>query len=112
MKTAHSSSAVKIVAHEESAAIQELAHLLDLDVGELPVPHLNRIQPGIVEHVIAVVQIDRLLHRADMYARQPAKRDRNMPIGRGVVGGPTGSAMLPVAPGIRPAEASARIDPI
>src|SRR5205807_10263033 len=98
--------AMKIVAHEESAAVQKLPHLLHLEIGELPVAHFNRIQPGIVEGVRAVVKIHRLLHRADMYAGEPPNRDRDMPIGRGVVGRPTGSAMLPVGPAESAAEAS------
>jgi hypothetical protein len=62
-------AAVKIVAHEKTAAIQEIAHLFDLGVGQLPVPDLDRIQPGIVEYILAIVEVHRLLDRAHVYTR-------------------------------------------
>ena len=58
---------MKIVAHEKSAALQEVAHLFDLAVGELPVADLHRVQPRIVEHIVAIVQIVVSRPRAPMY---------------------------------------------
>ena len=88
---------MKIVAHEESTAIQEIAHLYDLSVGKLPVPDLDRVQPRIVEYIIAIVEIYRLLDRAHVYARQTPECSRDMPIGGGIVSCPTRAALLPVS---------------
>src|SRR5690348_115361 len=93
-------SAMKIVAHEESTAQEEIAHLPDLAIGELPVPDLHGIQPRVVEDVVGVVQIHRLLDRADVYASQPPQGDGHMPIRCRVIGGPTRPAVPPISTSI------------
>jgi len=53
--------AVEIVAHEKPAAQQELAEFGDLGIGQLPVAHLDGIEPRIVEDVVVFVEVDGLL---------------------------------------------------
>src|SRR5207244_642278 len=52
--------AVEIVAHEKAAAQEVLAELDNLCVGQLPVAHLDGIEPRIIEHVVVIVQVNRL----------------------------------------------------
>ncbi len=46
--------AVEIVAHEETAAIEELAELGDLVIGQLPVAHFHRVEPGVIENIVVL----------------------------------------------------------
>ena len=61
--------APEIVAHEESAAQQEIAHAGGLRIGQFPVTRLDRVQPRPVVDVVFVVQIHRLLDRARVDSR-------------------------------------------
>ena len=96
MKTAHSYGAVEIVAHEKPAAQQELAELGDLGIGELPVAHLDGIEPRIIEHVVVLVEVDGLLGGAGLDAGEAADGGGEVAVGAGVIDGPVGVAVGPV----------------
>ena len=102
---------VKIVAHEEAAAQQELAEFGDLRVRQFPVPDFDGVQPRVVEHVVVIVQIDRLLHGARVNARQPVDGGGQVAVGTRIVDGPVGVSFAPVesaAPARLPVEIDAR----
>src|SRR5580658_3989809 len=86
--------APEIVGHEESAALNVIAKLGRLSVGELPGARLHRVQPRPVVNVVAVVQIHRLLYRARMHARQPPQRLHEMPVRSRIILRPHGVAVL------------------
>src|SRR6185369_6108526 len=96
--------AVEIVAHEESAAQQVLAHQSHLGVGQVPVAHLHSVEPGPVV-LEAFVEIDRFLHAARMQPGQSPDGDREMAVAAWIVHGPedAATAFAPIAP--EPAEA-------
>ncbi len=64
--------AVKIVAHEEPAAQQILAHLFRVLVAQLPVPHLNAVKRGPIVHFVAAIQRHHLFYRSCVDASEPA----------------------------------------
>ena len=88
--------AVEIVAHEETAAVQKLAEFLHHLVGQLPVAHFHGVQPRVVENVVVLFQVDGLLRRLPIDARQPPDGLRQMPVRPRVVDGPVGIALMPV----------------
>ena len=55
--------AVEVVAHEEAAAQKVFAEAADLRVGQLPVAHLDAVEPRPVV-LVAFVEVDRLLDGA------------------------------------------------
>ena len=86
-----------------------LAHLLRLLVRQFPVADFDRIQPGLVVDVVAVVQIHRLLHRAHVDARQPPQRLRKMAVRAGIVDGPAWSRpAFQLSPNLPPSPNSGR----
>src|ERR1017187_10209968 len=87
---------VEIVAHEESAAHEEFAEFDDLGVGELPVAHLDGVQPGVIEHVIVFQEIDGLFDAARVNAGEAADGGGKVPVGTGIVDGPVGVAFAPI----------------
>jgi hypothetical protein len=98
--------AVEIVAHEKPAAVDEFAQRLGLRIGEIPVAHLHRIEKRPIVG-IAFIQVDRLLHAAAVYPRQPPHGLGEMPVGARIVRGPTGISLRPVRPAPPPPEAPA-----
>ena len=99
---------VEIVAHEEAAAQQILPHGFDLCVGQVPVTHLDGVEPGPIV-LVAFVQVDRLLHRPRMHPRQAPQRLREMAVRPRIIGGPTGAPLRPIPGGeaaAEPAEAA------
>ncbi len=56
--------AVEIVAHEKSAAQEEIAELCGLCIGEVPMADFDAIEPGPVIDFVAVIEIDGLLDAA------------------------------------------------
>src|ERR1017187_671682 len=87
---------VEVVAHEKTAAQQEIAHFSRLLVRQSPMPNFDAIQPGPVVNIIAVIQIHRLLDGAGLDAGQAAKRGREMPVRARIVDGPVRPAGQPV----------------
>ena len=83
--------------HEKAAAQQVFAQLHGLGVGELPVAHLHRIQPGPVVDVVAIVEIDGLLDGACLDARETADGLREMAVGARIILCPPSAAFAPVA---------------
>ncbi len=77
--------APEVVAHEEAAAQQIFAQFRGLRVGQIPVAHLDGVKPGPVVDVVAVVQIHRLLHGADVDAGEAADGAREMPVGARII---------------------------
>ena len=82
---------MKIVAHEEAAAVDVLAHGLDLGVGQSPVAHFHGVEPRPVV-LIAVVEIHGLLGGAHVNARQAAQSRGEMAVGARVIRGPEDAA--------------------
>ena len=89
-------SAVEIVAHEEAAAEEVLAHGGGLGIGQIPVAHLDGVEPGPIVNV-AVIEVKRLLDGAHVNAGEPAEGRGEMAVGAGVIHGPIGAAIAPVA---------------
>ena len=89
---------VEIVAHEEAAAQQILPHGLGLRVGQVPVAHFHGVEPRPIV-LVAFVQVDRLLHRPRVHARQAPQRLREMAVRARIIGGPTGAPLRPIPGG-------------
>src|SRR5437870_2562128 len=86
---------MKVVTHEESAAQQIFAKSAALVIGELPVPDLDTIHPWPVENLVTI-EIDHLLNRARVQAREAADALHELAVGLGVIDGPS-AARAPVA---------------
>jgi hypothetical protein len=78
---------VEVVDHQESAAQQVFAQLPALSVAEAPASHLDGVDPGPVEDLVAL-QVHHLLDRLGVKACQPAHALDELPVGFRVVGGP------------------------
>ena len=89
--------APEIVEHKEAAAQQVLAQGRRLGGGQLPVPHFAGVDPGIVERVVAIVEVHGLLNRPHMNPAQPAQRLGKMPVGARIILCPARAAFAPVA---------------
>ena len=63
-----------------------------LRVGELPIAHFARVHPGLVERIVAVVEIDGLFHGTGMDPAQAPESAGEMAIGAGVILRPAGTA--------------------
>ena len=72
MKISHSRSPQKSSHMKKPPRSRYSRNCFGLCVGQVPFAHLHGIEPGPVEHVVAIVQIDRLLDGAHMEAGQPA----------------------------------------
>ena len=80
--------AVKVVDHEKPAAQQVLAQLRRLRVREVPLADFDGIEPGPIEHVVAVVEVHGLLDGAGVDDREPPHERRDVPVAARVVGYP------------------------
>ena len=87
--------APEIVQHQEAAAQQIIAQLLDLAIGQLPIAHFARAEPRPIVDVVAIVQIHGLFDGPHRDASQAAQRQRKMPVGARIILGPTGAAFQP-----------------
>ena len=76
--------------------VQELAQVLGLLVGQVPVAHLDGIQKGPVVGLV-VVEVDGLLDAARVDAGEAPHGLRKVAVGAGIIGGPTGVALAPIA---------------
>ena len=85
---------MEVVAHEKAAAVKELAQRFGLGAGQIPVPHLHRVEPRPIV-LIAFVQVHGLLDGARMHARQAPQRFGEMPVRPRIIGSPTGTPLLP-----------------
>ena len=95
-KMSHSIGAVEVVAHEEAAPQQVLAHRPRLLVGQVPVTDFDSVKPRPVPYV-AFVEVHRLLHTARVDAAQTAHGRGQVPVAARIVHGPVGPALLPRA---------------
>src|SRR5262249_321460 len=80
----------------EPAAQQVFADGFHLGVGEQPVAHFTRDEPGPVEEVVEIIRVRGLLHAAGVDARQAAQRASEMPVGAGIVLRPRRAAFAPI----------------
>src|ERR1035437_5606611 len=88
--------AVKIVAHEEAAAEDELAEGAGLGVGEVPVADFDAVEERPVVG-IAIVQVDDDFHAARVNAAEAAHGLGQVAVGAGIVHRPVGTALGPGA---------------
>src|SRR5262249_15319705 len=90
--------AMEVIAHEEAAAQQVFAEALHLFVGEGPVSDLDAVEPRPIV-LIGFVEIDRLLHGADLNPREPSQNQREATVGAGIVHSPEtpAPALPPIA---------------
>src|SRR5258708_24961016 len=87
-----------IVDHEKSTAIEILAKLFALAVGEVAVSYFHRVDPGPVEQLVIVqIEVDDLLGGTGVYTGEAAHALNKLAIRLGKVGGP-GTAAPPAAP--------------
>jgi len=77
--------------------VEELAHLFHLTVGELPVADFDRVKPGVVEDVIAIVEVHRLFDGANVDAGESPECGGDVPVGSAVIRGPARATVFPVA---------------
>src|SRR5208283_2877984 len=89
--------APEIVTHEEAAAQKIFAELLHLIVGQTPLAHLHRIEPRVVEGVVAIVEVDRLFDGTNVQPGEAPYGFRKMPVCAGIILRPDGEAFAPVA---------------
>src|SRR5437868_9330004 len=75
----------EVVDHKESAAQKIVAELSGLSIGKIPLPHLHGVEPRPVEDVIVIIQIDGLLDRARVDARQAPDGSQEMAIGPRII---------------------------
>jgi hypothetical protein len=92
-------AAPKIVGHEEAAAQEVIAHLGGLRVGEIPFAGTHRVEPGPIEHVVALVEVHGLLHRTRVNPRETPHGLKKMAIGAWIILGPTGVSLGPIFSG-------------
>src|SRR5882724_4907446 len=76
--------APEIVAHEEAAAEKVLPKSRGLTVTQIPVADLHGVDPWPVVN-IALVQIDGLLHRAGVQAREPSHGQYEVAVGARII---------------------------
>ena len=88
MNTAHSRVPWKSSHMKKPPRSQEIAELLRLCIGQVPVSDLDAVEKRPVVHVVAVVEVDRLFDGPRLDAREPAERLREVPVGAGIVDGP------------------------
>ena len=88
--------AMEIVAHEEPAPQQKIAQLGRLRICQIPVPHLDAVEPRPIVDFVAVVQIHRLFHRPRMNAGQTAHSLGKMAVRPRIIDGPVRSTVPPV----------------
>src|SRR5271155_5119821 len=96
LKHAPFGGSVKIVGHEKSAVQTVVAELGGLRIGDAPFAYLHGVEPGPVEHFIAIVEVDDLLDGAYMHTRQAANRQGKKPVGGGEILAPEGYSGVPV----------------
>ncbi len=89
--------AVEVVGHEEAAAEEVVAEFCAFGVGETPLADLDGVEPGPVVDLVAVVEGDGLLDRTGGDAGEAADGGGEHAVGFGVVLGPEGEALAPVA---------------
>ena len=85
MKRVPFPSAVEVVAHEEAAALEIIAKLGCLQIGEIPMSDFNGIKPGPVVNVIVVLGCNGLFSRASIDPGKPSNGRRKMAIRARVV---------------------------
>ena len=81
-------AAVEVVAHEEAAAHQILAHFGAFGVGQVRVTHFDRIDPRPIENFVAV-EVHYLFGRTSVDAGEAAHALHKLAVGLRVIGGPT-----------------------
>ena len=87
---------VEIVAHEEPPAQEELAEFSDLGIGQLPVTHLDCVEPRVIKDVVVQVQVDGLLDGARLDTGEATDGGGEVAVGSGIVDGPIGVALPPI----------------
>ena len=90
-------AAEEAVAEQEAAAQQVVAQLVGVLVGEFPESWQANDQVGPVEHIIAIFQVHRLLDRAHVDGGEATQDACVEAVAPGVVDGPGGAALAPVA---------------
>src|SRR5205814_184926 len=86
----------EIVAHEEAAAQQVFAQLLSLSLSQLPMTHLDCVEPWPIEDVVSIIEVDGLLHGPDMDSRQTSQCAQEVPVGPRVILCPNRKPMRPI----------------
>ena len=83
-----------VVGHEEAAAVEIIAQDLALFFGQAPFAGLDRVNERVVVDVVAVFEIDDLLHRTRIHARQAPHGFQKMPVGARIILGPQRSPAM------------------
>ena len=81
---------MEIVDHQKAAAIEVIAQPLGVGFAQLPVSNLDRIEPGPLEHLVAL-DVDDLLDRSCIDPGEPPDPLHEMALRRVGVGAPTTS---------------------
>ena len=89
--------AVKIVGHEEAAALDVFAELGAFLLGQTPFAYLDRIDPGEIKSIVVIVERDHLFHRTHIDTRETAHGPRQVPVGARIILGPERKAAAVVA---------------
>src|SRR5690606_19667055 len=92
------------VAEQEAAALQIIAQLHDHFVIEVPGSGQSVDQVGPVEHIVAILEIHRLLDRAHIDGGQAPEDAGVITIALRIVHRPCGAALAPVAAAATPAK--------
>src|SRR4051812_47802731 len=89
----------EVVHHEESTAQKVIAELGGLSIGKIPLPPLHRVEPRPVKDVVVIIQIDGLLDRSRVDARQAPDGSQEMAIGPRIILSPDGITLGPAIRG-------------